>query len=83
MIGARGWNNHQGRAYLYWGAQDMDVNADKIFMAETGSSVKNLGQFIWGGYVMPTPMGTFLLVPATIALTKKAGLSSTMAVRKC
>jgi hypothetical protein len=40
LIGAGGYNDRQGRAYLYWGSDRkfMDTHPDKIFTGEAGTS---------------------------------------------
>lgn len=38
IIGARGYNDPQGRVYLYWGGVDMDTVPDKVFNGEPGVS---------------------------------------------
>jgi hypothetical protein len=51
IIGVRGYNNNQGRVYLYWGGEDMDTVADKVFEGEGGSVNGNFGGGLDAGYV--------------------------------
>ena len=38
MVGARGYNVHQGRIYLYWGGKDIDTQPDLVFDGERRSN---------------------------------------------
>jgi len=50
VIGARSYHDRQGRVYLYWGGEDMDTIADKIYDGEADTK-GSFGDGLDAGYV--------------------------------
>ncbi len=61
IIGARRWNRNQGRVYVFWGAEDMDLNADLIIDGEPGARAALGGATIDAGYVNNDRYGDILV----------------------
>ena len=72
IIGVRSYNNRQGRAYLYWGGEDMDTIADKVFDGEAGTQ-DSFGCGMDAGYVNDDDYGD-IIVTAPYSNTGKAFL---------
>ncbi len=72
IIGVRSYNNRRGRAYLYWGGEDMDTIADKTFDGEAGTQ-DSFGCGMDAGYVNYDDYGDFI-VTAPYSNTGKAFL---------
>ena len=61
IIGARGYNNYQGRVYIYWGGEDMDTVADKVFDGESGDAIGNFGHGLDAGWVNDDVYGDIIV----------------------